>query len=102
MDLSDPTVRISVDAVGGPESESGKEMYRLLMERIELDRKAKAPENDLPLPKPEEKKKEDDILGPALEDIFQHVFRPPVSAATQREESPAIDGESARVEPGAD
>lgn len=101
MDLSDPAVRISVDAVGGPDSEAGKEMYRLLMDRVKQEQETKEHENAPPLPKPEEEK-QDDILGPDLEAIFQHVFRAPVPSAAPAEEPPAIDGESSRVESGTD
>lgn len=88
MDLSDETVRISVDAVGGPDSDSGREMYRLLMDRMAQDEK---PDDVAPAPAIEQKT-EDDVLTPALEHIFSRVFAPVPDAPAAADEAAGDDG----------
>lgn len=66
-------IAISVEAVGGLESEAGKEMQRLLLEREGVD----IPQQQLAPPKPEApavEKVDDSILGGELESMFSRVF----------------------------
>lgn len=69
-------IAISVDAVGGPESEAGKEMMHLLLTRDGAEvpdqpqQKLAAPTSETPAVE----KVSDSILGTDLESMFSRVF----------------------------